>query len=100
VEPVTDIAGRSPLNFFNLKFLLLGVNLKWDKHINPMTAKANQSLGFIKRKLELHLPTIKEHAFKVLVRPKLEYCNTIWNPHTQQQKLQIGLNMVWQLSGV
>jgi hypothetical protein len=24
-------------------------NLKWDKHINTMTAKANQSLGFIKR---------------------------------------------------
>jgi hypothetical protein len=56
---------------------------------NTMTAKANQSLGFIKRKLELHLAAIKEHAFKVLVRPKLEYCNTIWNPHTQQPKLQI-----------
>jgi hypothetical protein len=24
-------------------------NLKWDKHINTITAKANQSLGFIKR---------------------------------------------------
>ena len=48
-----------------------------------------QSLGFIKRNLKVHLPAIKEHAFKALVRPKLEYCNTIWDPHTQQQKLQI-----------
>ena len=64
-------------------------NLKLDKHINTITAKANQSLGFIKRNLKIHSPAIKEHAFKPLVRPKLEYCNTIWNPHTQQQKLQI-----------
>jgi hypothetical protein len=56
-----------------------------------MTAKANQSLGigFIKRNLKVHSPAIKEHAFKALVRPKLEYCNNIWNTHTQQQKLQI-----------
>jgi hypothetical protein len=64
-------------------------NLKWDKHINTMTAKANQSLGFIKRNLKVHQPAIKEHAFKALVRSKFEYCNTIWDPHTHQQKLQI-----------
>jgi hypothetical protein len=49
----------------------------------------NQSLGFIKRNLKVHSPAIKEHAFKALVRLKLEYCNTIWDPHTQQQKFQI-----------
>jgi hypothetical protein len=47
-------------------------NLKWDKHINTMAAKANQSLGFIKRNLKVHSPAIKEHSFKALVRPKLE----------------------------
>jgi hypothetical protein len=47
-------------------------NLKWDKHINTITAKANQSLGFIKRNLKVHSP-----AIKALVRPKLEYCNTV-----------------------
>ena len=39
----------------------------WDKHINTITAKANQSLGFIKRNLKVHSPAIKEHAFKALV---------------------------------
>jgi hypothetical protein len=51
-----------------------------------MTAKANQSLGFIKRNVKVHSPAIKEHAFKALVRPKLEYCNTIWIPHTHNSK--------------
>jgi hypothetical protein len=32
-------------------------NLKWDKHINTITAKANQSLGFIKRTSILFLFT-------------------------------------------
>ena len=53
-----------------------------------MTAKANQSLGigFIKRNLKVHSPAIKEHAFKALVQPKLEYCNTIWDTHTHDSK--------------
>ena len=78
-----DSLRNSLVNFLN------HLDLKWDKHINTMTAKSNQSLGFIKRNLKVHSPAIKEHAFKALVRPKLEYCNTIWDPHTQQQKLQI-----------
>jgi hypothetical protein len=35
-------------------------NLKWDKHINTMTTKANQSLGFIKRNLKVHSPSLTE----------------------------------------
>jgi hypothetical protein len=38
---------------------------------------------------KVHAPAIKEHAFKALVRPKLESRITIWDPHTQQQKLPI-----------
>jgi hypothetical protein len=30
-----------------------------------------------KVKQKVHSPAIKDHAFKDLVRPKLEYCNTI-----------------------
>ena len=64
-------------------------NLKWDKHINNITANANRSLGFLKRNLKLNSPHIKEHAYKALVRPKLEYCSSIWDPYNTNQIQQI-----------
>ena len=45
-------------------------NLKWDKHINNITSKANQTLNFLKRNLKIKSQKIKEHAYKALVRPK------------------------------
>ncbi|MCG7878229.1 MAG: reverse transcriptase family protein [Candidatus Thiodiazotropha endolucinida] len=62
----------------------LGVNisedLKWNTHINSATSKANQTLGFLKRNLQINSSTVKDKAYKSLVRPKLEYCNTVWDP--------------------
>jgi hypothetical protein len=28
--------------------------------------------------------TIKERAYQTLIRPKLEYCCTVWDPHTNE----------------
>jgi len=64
-------------------------NLKWDKHINSITSKANQSLGFLRRNLKISSTKVKEHAYKTLVRPKLEYASTLWDPHTKTQIHQI-----------
>ena len=62
----------------------LGVNisqdLKWNSHINSVSSKANQTLGFLKRNLKINSQSIKEKAYKSFVRPKLEYCNTVWDP--------------------
>ena len=55
-------------------------DLKWNSHINSISSKANQTLGFLKRNLKISSPTIKEKAYKSIVRPKLEYCNTVWDP--------------------
>ena len=65
--------------------LTLQSNLKWDKHITSITSKANQSLGFLKRNLKINSTHIKSHAYKALVRPKLEYGSVIWDPHNKQQ---------------
>ena len=55
-------------------------DLKWNSHINSISSKANQTLGFLKRNLKINSPTIKEKTYKSIVRPKLEYCNTVWDP--------------------
>ena len=55
-------------------------DLKWNSHINFIFSKANQTLGFLKRNLKINSSTIMEKAYKSIVRPKLEYCNTVWGP--------------------
>ena len=63
--------------------------MKWDQHINSITSKSDQSLGFLSRNLKINAPKVKEHAYKVIVRPKLEYSSTVWDPHNRNQINQI-----------
>jgi hypothetical protein len=59
----------------------LDSKLNWDTHINIVSSKSNRILGFLRRNL-WHCPRqVKERAYLTLVRPKLEYCSPIWNPH-------------------
>ena len=70
--------------------ITLQSNLKWNKHINSITNKANQTLGFLKRNLKIKCSDVKSHAYiKALVRPKLEYASAVWDPHTRTQINQI-----------
>ena len=68
--------------------LYLGVtissNLTWNHHIKTTAAKANKTLGFVKRNLKGASKKAKILAYQTLVRPKLEYCSTVWAPHHQQ----------------
>ena len=54
-----------------------------------MTAKANKQLGFIKRNIPIKNSKINEVAYKGLVRPILEYCAPIWDPHHKKYINQI-----------
>ena len=60
--------------------ILIDDDLKWTAHISQAAAKGNQLLGLIKRTF-VHRD---RHLMKVLitsvVRPHLEYGNTIWSP--------------------
>jgi hypothetical protein len=58
-------------------------NMKWNDHISQVAAKANRSLGFIKRNLRGCTEDIKNIAFRSLVRPSLEYCAAVWDPYTE-----------------
>jgi hypothetical protein len=63
----------------------LGVTISsdgyWKKHIDSICGKANKTLGFVKRNLKSAPPKLKETAYKSMVRPKLEYATTVWDPH-------------------
>ena len=69
--------------------LTIQTDLKFNKHINNITANATKQLNFIKRNLKVSSQSVKEKAYISLVRPKLEYGSCIWDPHTKYQKSQI-----------
>ena len=74
--------GHTLLSVPQIKYLGVQISqdLKRNSHINSISSKANQILGFLKRNLKINSQTIKEKTYKSIVRPKLEYCSTVWDP--------------------
>ena len=63
--------------------VLLDDKLSWTPHIDSLCSKANRLLGFLRRTLH-HCPShLKEHAYKQIVLPSIEYCCSIWDPFHQ-----------------
>jgi hypothetical protein len=56
-------------------------DLKWESHIKNICGKANKTLGFLRRNLNIGSTSVKEQAYKSLVRPSLEYACSVWDPH-------------------
>jgi hypothetical protein len=69
--------------------ITLQSNLKWDKHINAITNNANQALWFLRRNLKISSSKVKNHAYKDIVRPKLEYSFSVWDPDSKAQINQL-----------
>ena len=57
-------------------------DLRWNSHCTMTANKANSTLGFVRRNLYHCPPLVKETAYMSLVRPSLEYCSSVWDPHT------------------
>ena len=68
-------------------YLGIGMNnkLSWAEHISNTVSKTNKVLGLLRRNLYGCSPFVKETAFS-LVRPRLEYCSSIWDPYHQEYK--------------
>ncbi len=66
-------------------------DLKWENHINNITQKANRTIGFLKRNLNIANSNIKEKAYTSLVRPTVEYASAVWDPylHKDNNKLDM-----------
>ena len=64
-------------------------NLFWNTHISRISKKANQTLGFLKRNINIHHEDLKATEYKTVVRPQLEYASSVWSPHTDTAIQQI-----------
>ena len=60
----------------------ISADLKWNDHIRNICNKANKTIGFLKRNLNINNSKIKETAYKSLVRPTVEYMPVQSGIHT------------------
>ena len=64
--------------------MIIDNKLSFDKHIAEKVNKANSVVGSIRRSFEyLDKDTFKK-LYTALVRPRLEYANTVWNPYKKK----------------
>ena len=75
----TDISITS-----NAKYLGVTINnkLSWNRHISIICGKANSTLNFLHRNFKSCSPKVKDKLYCTYVRPALEYCSSVWDPHT------------------
>ena len=60
--------------------VIIQSDLKWNMHVNYITAKANKTLGFLKRNISCASIHAKKLAYTVFIRSQLEYAATVWAP--------------------
>ena len=63
--------------------------MKWNTHIEQTVVKGNKKLGFLKRNSKINNRDITSCAYNTLVRPTLEYCRTVRDPHRAKTAFQI-----------
>ena len=66
----------------------LGVNIQsnlvWNNHIDRVTKKSNNMLGFLRCNLRSASSETNTNAYITMVRSNLEYCVSAWNPHQKK----------------
>ena len=61
--------------------VIVSDDLKWDKQCVAVVKKANKLLGMIKRNFIDRSKATILALHKSFIRPHLEYCIQVWNPH-------------------
>ena len=63
--------------------------LKFSRHVDGVCAAANRKLGIIKRTFSNLDKTGFIHLYKSIIRPRLEYCSTVWHPVLKKDSTKI-----------
>ena len=79
-HPLSKVASHAYLG------VKLDSTLSWAKHITEITTTSSKVLGMVKRTLGLCKSEVKDTAYNMLVRPKLEYASPIFGTHIQAPK--------------
>ncbi|KAL8588919.1 hypothetical protein ACOMHN_012957 [Nucella lapillus] len=64
--------------------VLISDDLKWGKHIANISRKAGSTVGFLRRNLRNCPKECRRLAYIALVRSRLEYAATVWDPYYNQ----------------
>lgn len=83
-NPPSYLLNCSPLSSVST-YKYLGVhitsNLSWQTHIEYIANNANRMLGFLRRNFSLAPISLKLLLYNTLVRSKIEYASSVWDPH-------------------
>ena len=88
LQPSYILHGHTLENVSSAKYLVVTINntVSWDDHISNTCSKADKVLGFLRRNLKISASNIKEKAYKVFVRPLLEYAASVWGQYRGSQR--------------
>jgi hypothetical protein len=64
-------------------------HLSFEEHINTAAKKGNQVVGIIKRSFNYLNKTTLVMLIKAMIRPRLEYGHSIWNPTLKKHKIAL-----------
>jgi hypothetical protein len=80
-----SISGMHLKEVENYKYLgvVFNKDLTWKDQVEKVTKKGITSLNFVFRQLNGVDIKIKEHAYKSLIRPIMEYATSVWDPYRQ-----------------
>ena len=84
------LEGTDVENDESIKYLGVTItsDLRWNTHVSNNCTKANRILGFLRRNLYSYPQEVKEAAYKVLVRPFLDYGSSVWDPPPRCSSLE------------
>ena len=86
-----SLCGKNSEICSSAKYLGITVSsdLRWNKQVDEVCAKANRTLAFLRRNLRIKSPKFKTMTYFTLVRPIIEYAAPVWDPYTQRNIYKI-----------